>query len=95
MSISGETVHYFIEYSTDGTNFYPHTITNNTTETFYSLGGSDSTIPWGSYYQNSGAIPPDSAYSFDSATQQYDYSYSFYYANSQTILYEIDQYKDI
>lgn len=95
VSISGETVYYHVEYSTDGGSFYPLWVSANTSETYTSLSGGDSTTSWWSQYQNSWGTPPDPASSFDSATQQYDYSSSYYYADNKTILYEIDQYKDI
>lgn len=88
-------MNYFVEYSTDGGSFSPLGVTGNDSETYTSLSGSDPTTAWPSNYVNSPGTPPDPANSFDSATQQYDGSMSYYYASGQTILYEIDQYKDI
>jgi len=95
VTISGENVAYFVEYSTDDASYSPIGTYTSSSEIFTSLSGSDSTTAWPSFYTASGGTPPDAPSSFDSATQQYDGSMSYYYASGQTILYELDQYKNI
>lgn len=67
VTISGETVEYYIEYSTDGVSYSPLVVTTSSPYVATSLSGSDSTTAWPSYYQNSPGVAPN-AFTAGSAT---------------------------
>lgn len=51
VSISGESVYYFVEFSTDSwSTAYPLGVYTTTSETFTSQSGSDATTPWPTFY---------------------------------------------
>lgn len=75
VSISGETVYYHVEYSTDGGSFYPLWVSANTSETYTSLSGGDSTTSWWSQYQNSGWTLPSVPSSLSGYTGWYGGSF--------------------
>lgn len=55
VTISGETVIYFVEYSTDGASFSPLGVYSSTSETFTGLSGSDPTTAWPTFYTSAPA----------------------------------------
>ncbi len=96
VAIAGESVYYFIEYEENGSGSWSAVgLFPSASTTLTSLSGSDSTTPWPTFYTHATTPPPDAPTSFDSATQVYDGSMSYYYASGQNIQYEIDQYKNI
>jgi hypothetical protein len=92
VTISGETVQYFIEYSTDGSSFSPLGVYTGSGETFTSLSGSDPTSGWGSFYTNSMTAP--TAFSGGSAQATNTGSGGLSEVGT-TILLEVDSVKTI
>ena len=58
VTIPGETAYYFVEYSIDGSSFYPINTFSSTSEVISSLGGSDATTPWPTFYVSDTAPTP-------------------------------------
>lgn len=67
VSISGETVNYFIECDVNSGGFNPIGVYSGTSNTFTSLSGSDPTTAWPTYYTGSSGTPPN-AYTGGSAS---------------------------
>ena len=92
VSITGETVYYFVEYSTDGSTFSPQGLFTSSPQTITTLGGSDSTTTWGSFYVN--ANTPPTAFSGGSA-QAVNIGIGGISETGNTILMEVDSVKTI
>jgi len=93
VSISGETVQYFIEGSSDCSSYNAIGVFSGTGATITSLSGSDSTTPWPTYYTAGITSGPDAPVSFDSMYE--DTGYSGFYESGTYYQYEIDTYKVI
>lgn len=88
VTISGETVEYFVEYSTDGSNYSPLGRTPTTTTVYTALSGSDDTVAWPTYYNNTPGTPPN-AYTGGSANPQ-NIGFGGLSEVGNTILVEVD-----
>lgn len=101
VSVSGETVAYFVEGSTDGSSFSPIGTYASTAETFSSLSGSDATTPWPTFYKASGGTPADAPSGFSGyAGGSYGAGYqdtgaSTFYASGRVWEMAADSYRDI
>jgi len=91
VSISGETVEYYIEYSTDGSSFSPYGVVAGTAEIVYALTGSDPTSAWSTFYKVESA---PTAFTGGSA-QGVDIGSGGISEVSNTILLEVDSVKNI
>lgn len=93
VTITGESVEYFVEYSTDGASYNPLGRTSTTTTVYTGLSGSDDTVAWPTFYNNTPGIPPN-AYTGGSATAT-NIGFGGLTEVGNTILVEIDSVANI
>lgn len=93
VSISGETVNYFVEGSTDCSSYSPIGVYSGSGATITGISGSDITTPWPTHYTAGITTGPDAPVSFDSMSQ--NYGYSGFYESGTYYQYEVDTYKVI
>jgi len=93
VSISGETVEYFVEIDVNSGWFSAIWVFSWSGTTISSISGSDPTTAWGTTYTSSSGTAPDAPVSFDYLSE--DYMYSGFYENGTYYQYELDTYKNI
>lgn len=92
VSIAGESVDYFVEGSTDGSNFSPIGRTSSTSILYGS--GSDDTTAWGTFYTHVSGSPADAPTSLSTSMTNVGSGTGFY-ADNTTWYYEVDSYRSI
>lgn len=93
VSISGETVEYFVEIDVNSGWFSAIWVFSGSGTTISSISGSDPTTAWGTTYTSSSGTAPDAPVSFDYLSE--DMMYSGFYENGTYYQYELDTWKNI
>jgi len=94
VTISGESVYYFVEYDINGWgSWQPIGLYPTTSELLTNLSGSNSTTPFPTYYNNTPWSPP-TAFTGGSASGQ-DVGYGAFYEIPITVLMEVDSVLNI
>jgi len=94
VTISGESVYYFLEYDVNASgSWQPIGLYPTTSELLTNLSGSNSTTAFPTFYTSTSWTPPDAPVSFDSMSE--NYSYSGFYESGTYYQYEVDTYKNI